>query len=232
MWQDINWREWKLLIKLDPDKKINARLLEQIIFQPAVDGVIVGGTQNITRENTENLVNIIRGTGYPGPLVQEISQMEAISTDVDGYLLPVVLNTANRDWFIGKHLEAVKKFGHLIDWSQILPEAYVICNPQCAAARLTQTISPSFADLEAYFTLVEEVYRLPLFYLEYSGIYGNVEWLKGIKERRLKTHIFYGGGIKNLTQAVEMMDIADTIVLGNVVYENPNGLVQILKNLK
>jgi heptaprenylglyceryl phosphate synthase len=29
-----------------------------------------------------------------------------------------------------------------------------------------------------------------------------------------------------------MMDIADTIVLGNVVYENPNGLVQILKNLK
>ena len=230
MWQDINWRDWRLLIKLDPDKRINARLLEQIVFQPVVDGVIVGGTQNITKGNTEDLVNIIRDTGYSRPLVQEISQMEAISTDVDGYLLPVVLNTANRDWFIGKHLEAVKKFVHLIDWSQILPEAYVICNPQCAAAQLTQTISPSFADLEAYFTLVEK-YTACLCFTWSIAEFMKWEWLKG-KERRLKTHIFYGGWIKNLTQAVEMMDIADTIVLGKVVYENPNGLVQILKNLK
>ncbi len=56
MWSSVNWRAWKLLIKLDPDKNIAGALLKEIILQPAVDGVIVGGTQNITGENTEDLI--------------------------------------------------------------------------------------------------------------------------------------------------------------------------------
>ncbi|MGI6685451.1 MAG: heptaprenylglyceryl phosphate synthase [Bacillota bacterium] len=235
MWQNLNWRKWRLLLKLDPDKRISGtsleRLLKQIIFQPSVDGVIIGGTQNITSENTEDLIDLVRETDYSGPLIQEISEITAISLNVNGYLLPIVLNTGSRDWFIGKHLEAVKKFGHLIDWSEILPEAYLICNPRCAAAELTEVIPPSLDDLIAYLDLVEEVYRLPIVYLEYSGIYGNVDWLKAIKERCRQTHLFYGGGIKSLAQAEEMMAVADTVILGNIIYDDPEGTLKILESI-
>ncbi|MEL7563783.1 MAG: heptaprenylglyceryl phosphate synthase [Dehalobacterium sp.] len=231
MWQNSNWRNWDLIIKLDPDKKIPSELLEQIIFSPSVDGVFVGGTQNITRRNTEDLIWQVKNTGYSGPLIQEISELEAVSFNVDGYLLPVVLNTRERDWFIGKHLEAVKAFGHIIDWSLILPEAYVICNPHCAAAQRTQAIAPSLDDLMAYLTLVEEVYCLPIIYLEYSGIYGNADWLKAIREQQPKTQVFYGGGIRSFLQAEEMMSLADTVVLGNIVYENPKETIEILEKL-
>lgn len=231
MWQSSSWRKWKLIIKLDPDKKIRGELLEQITSFSCVDGVIVGGTQNITRNNTEDLIELVKNTGYAGPLVQEISELKAVSLKVDGYLLPVVLNTGERDWFIGKHLEAVKVCGHIIDWPQILPLAYVICNPQCAAAHLTQAIPLSLDDLIAYLTLVEEVYRLPIIYLEYSGIYGNAEWLKAIKEQQGKTQVFYGGGIRSLSQAEEMMSLADTVVIGNIIYEKPKETIEIFEKL-
>jgi len=231
VWPNDNWRKWRLIIKLDPDKEVDGKWLGRIISQPAVDGVIVGGTQNITRENTNALIHLVRETGYAGPLIQEISELEAVSLNVDGYLLPVVLNTGEREWLIGKHLEAVKKFGDIIDWSQILPEAYIICNPGCAAAKLTRARQPSLDDLMAYLVLAEEVYRLPIVYLEYSGLYGNVEWIKAIKERRFKTHLFYGGGIKSVSQAEEMLAVADTIIMGNIIYENPKKALKMLENI-
>lgn len=231
MWQRIHWRKWRLIIKLDPDKTVESTLLKKIITKPCIDAILVGGTQNITKKNTEDLIRTVKSTGYTGPLIQEISALEAVSFHVDGYLLPVVLNTGQRDWFIGKHVEAVKTFGHLIDWSQVLPEAYVICNPQCAAAQLTQAIPPALDDLTAYLTLVEEVYRLPILYVEYSGVYGNPDWVQTIKEGRRSVHIFYGGGIENVRQAKEMMAAADTIILGNVIYEKPENLLDIMGQL-
>jgi len=231
MWQSSGWRNWKLIIKLDPDKKIPSELLEQIVFSPCMDGIFVGGTQNITKKNTEDLIRQVKSTGYTGPLIQEISELEAVSLNVDGYMLPIVLNTRERDWFMGKHLEAVKAFGHIIDWSLILPEAYIICNPQCAAAQLTQAITPSLDDLIAYLTLVDEVYRLPIIYLEYSGIYGNAQWVKAIKEQQPKAQVYYGGGIRSISQAEEMMSLADTVVLGNIVYEKPEETIEILEKL-
>lgn len=230
MWQKANWQNWRVLIKLDPDKKIEGKILKEITLSPSVDGIIVGGTQNITGKNTEDLISLVKSTGYTGPLIQEISEIRAISLNVDGYLLPVVLNTGDRDWFIGKHLEAVKAFGHLIDWSQILSEAYVICNPECAAAKLTGAIHPSLDDVLAYLTLVEEIYRLPVIYLEYSGMYGDVEWIKAVRRQCRKAHIFYGGGIKNIAQTIEMLEFADTVVLGNLIYEQPYQLLGLLES--
>ncbi|MCR6545615.1 heptaprenylglyceryl phosphate synthase [Dehalobacterium formicoaceticum] len=228
MWQDVNWRDWGIILKLDPDKKIREDILKEILSYSGIDAVIVGGTQNITRDNTEVLLQIIHDADYEGPLIQEISELQAVSVNVDGYLLPVVLNAGHRDWFIGQHLTGIKALGHLINWSQVLVEAYVICNPDSAAARRTQAIVPDREDLLAYQTLIEEVYALPILYVEYSGRYGNPDWLKALKERRKKAHIFYGGGIESVPQAEEMGSLADTIIIGNLIYRQPQKLMEIL----
>ena len=48
--------------------------------------------------------------------------------------------------------------------------------------------------------MVNEMYKLPLMYLEYSGQYGDVE---KVEASRLltNTQLFYGGGITSIEQA-------------------------------
>ncbi|MGI6679524.1 MAG: heptaprenylglyceryl phosphate synthase [Dehalobacterium sp.] len=227
-WQDVNWRNWKIILKLDPDKEIKDSILGDILSHKGLDALIVGGTQNITRDNTEALLDRIYQLGYRGPLLQEISELNAISLNVDGYLLPVVLNAGHRDWFIGQHLSGIKTLGKFVNWSQVLVEAYVICNPHCATARRTRALVPDREELFAYQTLIEEVYNLPVLYVEYSGQYGNPAWLQELKARQKKAHIFYGGGIEDLSQAQEMGAFADTIIIGNLIYRHPRKLMEIL----
>lgn len=231
MWNKFDWTKWKVLLKLDPDKVLTKKALTTITTHLGIDGVVIGGTQNITHENTEQLVYQIREQGYRGPLIQELSRIDAVSLNVDGYFLPLVLNTSDTTWFMGKHLEGVKKYGEFIDWTKILPEAYLILNPHCAAAKLTNSVPPSLNDILAYVTLVEELFHLPIIYLEYSGTYGDPEIVQAVVNKRKKARVFYGGGISNEKQALEMAGLADAIIIGNIIYENPEMLDKILDSL-
>lgn len=231
MWNKFDWTKWKVLLKLDPDKILTKKALATITTHPGIDGMVIGGTQNITHKNTEQLVYQIREHGYRGPLIQELSRIDAVSLNVDGYFLPLVLNTSDTTWFMGKHLEAVKKYGEFIDWSKILPEAYLILNPHCAAAKLTNSVNPKLEDVLAYVTLIEELFHLPIIYLEYSGTYGNPEIVQAVVNKRKKARVFYGGGISNEKQALEMTGLADTIIIGNIIYENPENLDKILDSI-
>ena len=56
----------------------------------------------------------------------------------------------------------------------------------------------------AYARMAENFFKLPIFYLEYSGMYGDVEIVKEVKEVLIETRLFYGGGIRNAEQAKEM----------------------------
>ena len=62
--------------------------------------------------------------------------------------------------------------------------------------------------------------KLPSFYIEYSGKYGDVDVVKRVSEELNETLLFYGGGIKSLAQAKEMSTYADVIIVGNIIYED------------
>ena len=112
-------------------------------------------------------------------------------------------------------------------WKEVLPEGYIILNPDCAAAELTEALyTLRKSDILAYARCGENLFSLPLIYIEYSGSYGNPELVSYIKSGLTKARVFYGGGIDNAQKAEMMSRMADTIVVGNMVY------TESIRNLK
>lgn len=218
------WKNWRHVVKLDPDKPADEYLIEQVIASDT-DAVIVGGTQNITREKVLKLFKLLKP--YPLPKVLEVSTIDAITFGFDGYLIPIVLNAGYPKWLIGAHKDAVKLIGELMDWQEVLPEGYIILNPDCAAAKLTKAMHPlNKEDVLAYARCGENLFSLPLIYIEYSGKFGNPELVSYIKNGLNNAKVFYGGGIDNAQKAEMMSNAADTIVVGNMVY------TESIKNLR
>lgn len=223
-----NWQKWRVVAKLDPDKDIPDQYLKKILAS-GVATVMVGGTQYITAENTLNLINRIHQSGFQGTLIQEISEISAINGAVTGYALPVVLNAGDKQWVIGAHHQAIKNFGPAINWAQTMPLGYIVCNPDSAVAKYTGTTALSIEDAIAYATLASKLFRMPAIYVEYSGIFGHPELVKAVTTAGTPAKIIYGGGISKVEQALEMLAVADAIVIGNALYDNPDLLSEIKK---
>lgn len=220
MWSADNWKWWRLAAKLDPDKTLSPAAL-QILGEGGVDAVMVGGTQGITYENTRRLIEQVRDCGYTGPLVQEISAGDAVVPGVDAHLIPVALNAGDVRWLSGAHLEAIKRYGGLIQWDRVLTEGYLVCNEDSAVGRLTGAGEISPGDAAAYTVLAEEIYRIPVLYIEYSGRFGDMELVRAVSGARKKIHLVYGGGVKTPEQLLRVAPLVDTVVAGNIFYEDP-----------
>ncbi|WP_243290971.1 heptaprenylglyceryl phosphate synthase [Bacillus sp. FJAT-47783] len=225
---DIN--EWRHVFKLDPDKDISDEQLEKIC-ESNTDAVIVGGSDNITEDNVLNLLARIRR--YLVPCVLEVSNRDAIIPGFDLYFIPTVLNSQNTKWITELHHDAVKEYGELMNWEEIVMEGYCILNDDCKAAKLTEAnTSLHVEDVKAYARMAEHMFKLPIFYLEYSGTYGDVETVKAAKSCLQNTKLVYGGGIKTTEQAKEMAECADIVVVGNVIYENIEAALNTVQAVK
>lgn len=210
-------REWRHVFKLDPNKEIDDEALERLC-ESGTDAILIGGSDGVTLENVLDLMARVRR--YTVPCVLEVSTIESITPGFDLYFIPTVLNSRKAEWITGLHHEAIKEFGELMDWEEIYAEGYCIANPDCKAATLTEAKAPlSKEDTVAYAMMAENMMRLPLFYLEYSGTYGDVETVKAVSETLNNTTFIYGGGIQTANQAKEMAQYADIVVIGNVIYE-------------
>jgi len=213
-----DFREWRHVFKLDPNKEISDDRLEQIC-ESGTDAVIVGGTDGVTLEKVLDLMARIRR--YTVPCVLEVSSIDTVTPGFDLYFIPTILNSSNANWITGLHHQAVKEYGEIMDWEEIVMEGYCILNGDCKAAKLTNAkFEASTEDVRAYAMMAEKMFHLPIFYLEYSGTYGDPQLVADVKNVLEKAVLFYGGGITTPEQAEEMAKHADVIVVGNVIYDN------------
>lgn len=227
MQNEIN--NWQHVFKLDPAKEINDEDLERIC-ESGTDAIIVGGTDNITLDGVLDLLYRIRR--YALPCALEVSTMDAITPGFDAYLIPAVLNSNDKKWIMDIQHEAIKQYGNLMNWDEILVEGYCILNEESKAFQKTDSFLPDEADVIAYARMAEKFFKLPIFYIEYSGSYGDVNIVKQAKEQLNETKLFYGGGIETLDQAKEMKQHADVIIVGNVIYSNIEAALQTVHAVK
>ncbi len=213
-----DFREWRHVYKLDPNKDISDDRLEKLC-ESGTDAVMVGGTDGVTLEKVLELMARIRR--YTVPCILEVSSMESVTPGFDLYFIPTILNSNDTKWITGLHHQAVLEFGEIMDWEEIVMEGYCILNEECKAAKLTSAITTATTEeVKAYAMMAEKMFHLPIFYLEYSGKYGDPHLVSEVKKVLEHTVLFYGGGISTVDQAAEMAEKANVIVVGNAIYDD------------
>ena len=80
-----DFREWKHVFKLDPNKEITDDQLEKLC-ESGTDAIIIGGTDGVTLENVLDLMARVRR--YTVPCVLEISSIETVTPGFDLYFIP------------------------------------------------------------------------------------------------------------------------------------------------
>lgn len=209
---------FKHVFKLDPNRPITEEQIKRLC-ESGTDAVMIGGTLGITYEETSALLKMVRKHSIV--VIQEISDMQAIVPGFDYYFIPLVLNAQNPDWILNAHQQALKVYGELVNWDQVLLEGYIVLNEESSVAKLTESRSDlDLEDLIAYTRIADQLLKLPILYIEYSGQYGNPVWVREIKRIVQQAKVFYGGGIDTYRHAKEMAQYADTIIVGNLIYEN------------
>ncbi|UPM54611.1 heptaprenylglyceryl phosphate synthase [Gottfriedia acidiceleris] len=225
-----DYSQWNHIFKLDPNKEISDDELEKIC-ESGTDAILVGGTDDVTLDATISL--LVRIRRFAVPCILEVSNLEAVTPGYDFYFIPTVLNSNDPKWIIGMHQQAMKEFGHLVHAEELVMEGYCILNEDCKAAKLTSAVTNlSIEDIVAYAEVSEQLLKLPIFYLEYSGTYGSPQVVEEVSKVVNNTKLFYGGGISSAQQAIEMKQFADTIVVGNIIYDNLQEALLTVKAVK
>ncbi|OXM86302.1 heptaprenylglyceryl phosphate synthase [Paenibacillus rigui] len=210
---------WSHVFKLDPDKELSDEWLERICLS-GTDAIIVGGSTGVTFDNTVDLMSRIRR--YEVPCVLEISDQDAIAPGFDLFFIPMVLNARDPQWIVGNHQKALREYGAILDWNQVMTEGYVILNGESTAAKMTQADTAlDIKDVEAYARMADRLLHCPILYIEYSGAFGDMALVKRMRDLLHQARIFYGGGIDSPDKARQAAEAAHTVVVGNAVYEQP-----------
>ncbi|CAG9612371.1 Heptaprenylglyceryl phosphate synthase [Bacillus rhizoplanae] len=222
--------QWKHVFKLDPNKELSDEHLE-LICESGTDAIIVGGSDGITIDNVLNMLVSIRR--YAVPCVLEVSTMDSVTPGFDFYYIPSVLNSRKVEWVTGLHHTALKEFGDIMNWDEIFMQGYCVLNPEAKVAKLTEAnCDLSEDDVIAYARMADKLLHLPIFYLEYSGTYGDVELVRKVKAELQNATLYYGGGIAGADQAKKMAQYADTVVVGNLIYEDIKKALATVKAVK
>lgn len=214
---DDSWKDWVHITKLDPDKVIGNDAIAEIATS-GTDALMLSGTLNVTQENMRELIAQVKE--YDLPIVVEPAGPEAVVLEeVDGLFVPSVLNTPDMRWMVGKHQYWVKH--NRIDWNNVVPEAYIVLNPASSVGKVTGAVCDlSPEDVAAYAEVADQYFSFPVVYIEYSGTYGDPAVVAAAADAVTDARLFYGGGINSAEKAAEMGRYADTIVVGNAVYDD------------
>ncbi len=226
----MNLNELQHIFKLDPAKEISDEHLD-MICESGTDAIIVGGTDNVTLDGVLDLLSRIRRR-HTVPCILEVSDEEAITPGFDYYFIPMVLNSKEKKFMMDIQHKAIKEYIDMMEYSEIFFEGYCILNEDAKAFKRTNSYLPDAEDVKAYAYMAEHVFHLPIFYMEYSGKYGDPVLVKEIKDDLDNTLLFYGGGIENSMQAVEMKEHADVIIVGNSIYTDIKNALKTVAAVK
>jgi phosphoglycerol geranylgeranyltransferase len=214
----MKWKDWVHVTKLDPDKQLNPGDIDAIAAS-GTDALMLSGTLNVTQENLAMLQKQLET--YDLPLVMEPAGPEAVLMQgVDYVFVPSVMNTSDVTWIVGKHKAWVQMQKDRIPWEVIVPEAYIVLNPNSSVGKVTRAVCDlKPEEVAAYVTVADHYFHFPIVYIEYSGTYGNPAVMKAASDVLDQSILYYGGGINSAEKAAEMSKYADTIVVGNAVYD-------------
>jgi phosphoglycerol geranylgeranyltransferase len=214
----MKWKDWVHVTKLDPDKQLRPGDIDAIAAS-GTDALMLSGTLNVTKENLAALLKQVKA--YDLPLVMEPAGPEAVLIQgIDYVFVPSVLNSTDVQWIVGKHRVWVQQQKNHIPWEAVVPEAYIVLNPNSSVGKVTKAVCDLKADeVAAYAAVADHYFHFPIIYIEYSGTFGDPNVVKAASEALDKSILYYGGGINSAEKAAQMSKYADTIVVGNAVYD-------------
>lgn len=216
----------KHVFKLDPAKDISDAHLEAIC-ESGTDLIMISGTDNVTEFNVLQLLSRVRR--YFVPVALEISHIDAVVPGFDHYFVPVVINTTNIKYRDGLMLEALKQYDYTIDFNEITVLPYLIFNPECKAFTQAECTEILDTDIKYYVQLIDKMYRQSYLYIEFSGTLASMDTLSIIQRANDNCHILYGGGIVDKETFESCAPFADTLVVGNGIYDDINAALNTVK---
>jgi phosphoglycerol geranylgeranyltransferase len=223
----IKWKNWGHVTKLDPDKHLSEEDICAVATS-GTDALILSGTLNITFENMQILRDQVKDYGLP-LVVEPPGPESVIDREIDLLFIASVMNTEDARWIIGKHRDWT--LAQQIDWEKVVPEAYIVLNPSSSVGKVTKAdCSIDAQQVCAYAEVADQYFHFPIVYLEYSGTYGDPAIVKATCEVLEHAHLYYGGGIDSAEKAKEMSCYADTIVVGNAVYDK--GITTLIETVQ
>ena len=212
------WADWDHVLKVDPDKELPPGVTFEDVAATGTDAIEIGGTLDVTTEKMRAVLDACKK--HDLPLYQEPNDPTVVVDDdaLDGYLVPMVLNTTEPFFLIGAH----KEWARIADvpWEKTTLEAYIILNPDASVAQFAQADCKQDADdVAAYARVAERFLNQEIVYVEYSGTYGDPEKVRAAYDALDDATLFYGGGIHDYDSAYEMRSNADTVVVGDLFHD-------------
>jgi len=222
--------QWRHVFKLDPEREISDEDLDAICMS-GTDAIIVGGSSGVTFDNTVELMSRIRR--YEVDCALEVSTLEGAVPGFDGYFVPLVLNTSRAEWINGKQTEGLVEYGTFVPWEGTAAQGYIILNKEATAAKVTEAHTElSEQEVIAHVQMADRLMRLPIVYLEYSGSFGSMSYVKQARNVIHQAKLFYGGGIDSAEKAKEAAQYAHTVVVGNIIYSDLSAALSTVDAVK
>lgn len=216
----------QLIILIDPDK-FNPELIS-IANECNVSYIFVGGSI-LKKKSLEKTIKIIKSKTtipviiFPGDETQ-------ISKYANGILLLSLLSGRNPDYLIGKHVLAAQKIKS--SKLNVVPTGYILVGGGRISTTQKITKTKSLLNRKEIINtaIAAELIGKHLLYLESgSGAKKTVSptIIKEIK-KKVTIPLIVGGGINTIKKAKLLINSGpDYIVVGNVLEENPNLLLDL-----
>jgi phosphoglycerol geranylgeranyltransferase len=246
--------DWTHITKVDPEGEKQLPLCFPL-YLSHTSAISVGGSRDVTDRTTEETFELLEYAPVPAFHEPSAAQHVTDKTrDHAAFLaIPEVLNGDSKALVgtLGQGIEYVRedlgpsmiedKLGFTLDGGigsrltdfaagymleDAVFEAYIIMNPDSAAAReASVTEEDLLTPQEAKERALAAEYHLEseVIYLEYSGTFGGeeaVDILDAVSDGVSWSRIWYGGGLDSRENAQAVLDAgADAVIVGNIFHE-------------